>query len=214
MRLAHHAEGFLALAATFLSYGLVEVAGGYGFLAVFVAARAIRSAERSHQYHQVLHDFSEQVERLLTVLLLLLFGGAVVTGLLAPLTWPAVGLALALVFVVRPVSGWLSLRGSPGRRDEHWVIAAFGIRGIGTFYYLAYATSKAEFAQAELLWATTGLVVIVSVVLHGITATPVMRRVDRNRDRADRGDRADRAEAADGAKVPAQAKPGLADIET
>ena len=47
LRLARHAEGFLALAATFLAYGLVEVVGGYGFLAVFVAARAIRSAERT-----------------------------------------------------------------------------------------------------------------------------------------------------------------------
>ena len=72
LRLARHAEGFLALAATFLAYGLVEVVGGYGFLAVFVAARAIRAAERTHEFHSVLHDFAEQIERLLTVLLLLL----------------------------------------------------------------------------------------------------------------------------------------------
>ncbi len=71
-RLAKHAEGFLALAATFLAYGLAEVAGGYGFLAVFVCACSIRASERSHEYHQVLHDFAEQIERLLTVLLLLL----------------------------------------------------------------------------------------------------------------------------------------------
>ncbi|MEV4532879.1 cation:proton antiporter [Asanoa sp. NPDC049518] len=179
LRLARHSEGFLALAATFLAYGVVEVAGGYGFLAVFVAARAIRSAERSHEYHQVLHDFAEQVERLLTVLLLLLFGGAVVSGLLAPLTWPAALVALALVFVVRPLAGWLSLRGAPGRPAEHWVIAAFGIRGIGSFYYLAYATSHADFPGEPLLWATAGLAVVVSVVVHGIAATPVMALLDR-----------------------------------
>ncbi len=179
LRLARHSEGFLALAATFLAYGLVEVAGGYGFLAVFVAARAIRSAERSHEYHQVLHDFAEQVERLLTVLLLLLFGGAVVSGLLAPLTWPAALVALALVFLVRPLVGWLSLRGAPGRPAEHWVIAAFGIRGIGSFYYLAYATSQADFPGEPLLWATAGLAVVVSVVVHGIAATPVMALLDR-----------------------------------
>ncbi|MDG4830206.1 cation:proton antiporter [Solwaraspora sp. WMMD1047] len=178
LQLARHSEGFLALAATFLSYGVVEVLGGYGFLAVFVAARAIRAAERSHEYHQVLHDFAEQVERLLTVLLLLLFGGAVVSGLLAPLTWPAVGVALALIFLVRPLFGWLSLRGSPGRPAEHWVIASFGIRGVGTFYYLAYATGQEAFSQEELLWATAGLAVIVSVVVHGIAATPVMRLLD------------------------------------
>ncbi|WP_416905313.1 cation:proton antiporter [Micromonospora echinospora] len=179
LRLARHAEGFLALAATFLAYGLVELIGGYGFLAVFMAARAIRAAERTHEFHAVLHDFAEQVERLLTVLLLLLFGGAVVGGLLAPLTWQAALVGLALVFVVRPLAGWLSLRGAPGRPAEHWVIASFGIRGVGSFYYLAYASTKADFPQADLVWATAGLVVIVSVVVHGVAATPVMQVLDR-----------------------------------
>jgi NhaP-type Na+/H+ or K+/H+ antiporter len=183
LRLARHAEGFLALAATFLAYGLVELIGGYGFLAVFVAARAIRAAERTHEFHSVLHSFAEQVERLLTVLLLLLFGGAVVGGLLAPLTWPAALVGLALVFVVRPLTGWLSLRGAPGRPAEHWVIASFGIRGVGSFYYLAYATTKADFPQADLVWATAGLVVIVSVVVHGVAATPVMQLLDRTGER-------------------------------
>ncbi|MFE0592812.1 cation:proton antiporter [Micromonospora echinospora] len=183
LRLARHAEGFLALAATFLAYGLVEVIGGYGFLAVFMAARAIRSAERTHEFHAVLHDFAEQVERLLTVLLLLLFGGAVVGGLLAPLTWQAALVGLALIFVVRPLVGWLSLRGAPGRPAEHWVIASFGIRGVGSFYYLAYASTKADFPQADLVWATAGLVVIVSVVVHGVAATPVMQVLDRTGER-------------------------------
>ncbi|MEW2327031.1 cation:proton antiporter [Micromonospora chersina] len=191
LRLARHAEGFLALAATFLAYGLVEVIGGYGFLAVFVAARAIRAAERTHEFHSVLHDFAEQVERLLTVLLLLLFGGAVIGGLLAPLTWPAALVGLALVFVIRPLAGWLSLRGAPGRPAEHWVISLFGIRGVGSFYYLAYATSKTDFPQADLVWATVGLVVVVSVVVHGIAATPVMQLLDREgertRDASERG---------------------------
>lgn len=191
LRLARHSEGFLALAATFLAYGLVEVVGGYGFLAVFVAARAIRAAERTHEFHAVLHDFAEQVERLLTVLLLLLFGGAVVGGLLAPLTWPAALVGLALVFVVRPLAGWVSLRGAPGRPAEHWVISLFGIRGVGSFYYLAYATTKADFPQADLVWATVGLVVVVSVVVHGVAATPVMRLLDRagqrTREPAERG---------------------------
>ncbi|MFV2100738.1 cation:proton antiporter [Micromonospora sp. LOL_024] len=130
LRLARHSEGFLALAATFLAYGLVEVVGGYGFLAVFVAARAIRAAERSHEYHAVLHDFAEQIERLLTVLMLLLLGGAVIGGLLAPLTWPAALVGLALVFVIRPLTGWLALRGAPGRPAEHWVIASVVVHGI------------------------------------------------------------------------------------
>ncbi|WFF09631.1 cation:proton antiporter [Micromonospora sp. WMMD1076] len=190
LRLARHSEGFLALAATFLAYGLVEVVGGYGFLAVFVAARAIRAAERTHEFHSVLHDFAEQVERLLTVLLLLLFGGAVIGGLLAPLTWPAALAGLALVLVIRPLAGWLSLRGAPGKPAEHWVISLFGIRGVGSFYYLAYATSKTDFPQAGLVWATVGLVVVVSVVAHGIAATPVMQLLDREGERTGEDTRA------------------------
>jgi sodium/hydrogen antiporter len=184
LRLAHHAEGFLALAATFLAYGLVEVAGGYGFLAVFIAARGIRSAQRSHDYHQVLHDFAEQIERLLTVLLLLLLGGAIVGGLLGPLTWPAALTGLALILLIRPLSGFLSLRGAPGRTSEHWVIAAFGIRGIGSFYYLAYAMSHADFPDVDVVWATVAFVVLVSVVLHGVAVTPVMRLLDRSNERS------------------------------
>ncbi|GAA4445439.1 cation:proton antiporter [Phytohabitans houttuyneae] len=178
LRMAHHSEGFLALAATFLAYGAAELAGGYGFVAVFVAARAIRAAERSHEYHQVLHDFAEQTERLLTVLLLLLFGGAVVGGLLAPLTWPAAAVGLALILVIRPAAGWLSLRGAPGTRAERWVIAAFGIRGIGSFYYVSYALTHADLPGADLLWAVVGFAVATSVVLHGVAATPVMRWLD------------------------------------
>jgi NhaP-type Na+/H+ or K+/H+ antiporter len=192
LRLARHSEGFLALAATFLAYGLVEVVHGYGFLAVFVTARAIRAAERSHEYHQVLHDFAEQTERLLTVLLLLLFGGAVVGGLLAPLTWPAALIGLALIFGVRPLSGFLALRGAPGLRGEHWVIAIFGIRGIGSFYYLSYALTQAEFPGVDLVWATIAFVVLVSVVLHGVAATPVMRRLDRANARTGRDSPVDR----------------------
>jgi NhaP-type Na+/H+ or K+/H+ antiporter len=183
-RLAKHAEGFVALAATFLAYGVAEVLGGYGFLAVFVCACSIRASERSHEYHQVLHDFAEQIERLLTVLLLLLFGGAVVGGLLGPLTWPAALLGLAVVLLVRPAAAWLALRGAPGAPKEKLVIALFGIRGIGSIYYLSYAVAVADFPRADLAWATVAFVVIVSVVAHGIAATPVMARLDRRRDRA------------------------------
>jgi sodium/hydrogen antiporter len=191
LRMARHSEGFLALAATLLAYGVVEVAGGYGFVAVFVAARSIRAAERSHEYHQVLHDFAEQTERLLTVLLLLLLGGAVVGGLLAPLSWPAAAVGLALVFLIRPAAGWLSLRGAPGTPAEHWVIATFGIRGIGSFYYLSYALAQTDLPRADLLWAMIGLTVVTSVVVHGVAATPVMRWLDRANARSNEGAAAD-----------------------
>ncbi|SDZ33945.1 sodium/proton antiporter, CPA1 family [Micromonospora pattaloongensis] len=185
LRLARHSEGFLALASSLLTFGLVEVVGGYGFLGVFVAARMIRAAQRPDHFHQVLHDFSEQIERLLTVFMLVLFGGSIVAGVLAPLTWKVAAVGLALLLVVRPLIGWLTMWGAPGYREEHWVIAAFGIRGIGTLYYVAYAMSHAHFPGAELVWAGCGFVVLVSVVVHGVLGTPVMQVLDRAHRRTD-----------------------------
>lgn len=123
----------------------------------------------------------EQIERLLTVLLLVLFGGAVVGGLLTALTWQAAALGLALVLVVRSVAAWLSLLDGPGTRAERTAIAVFGIRGIGSFYYLSYAMAAATFPDSDQIWAAAGFVVILSVVLHGTAATPIMNRLDQRR---------------------------------
>jgi NhaP-type Na+/H+ or K+/H+ antiporter len=117
------------------------------------------------------------------VLLLLLLGGAVATGLLSALTWPAVAVGAMLLFVIRPVAAWSALLGGPARPAENHVIAFFGIRGIGTFYYIAYALSVAAFPDAQLVWATAALVVVSSVLIHGILATPVMQRLDHRRER-------------------------------
>ena len=178
--LAERSEGFVAVGVTLLAYGLVELAGGYGFLSVFVAACSIRSAERDHEYHQVLHTFVEQVERLLAAWLLLLLGGAVVTGLLGALTWGGALIGLGLVFVVRPLVAWISQWGSRAGRRERYAIAFFGVRGIGSIYYLAYAFGQADFPVAEL-WAIVAFTITVSVFVHGLTATPVMRWLDRLR---------------------------------
>lgn len=182
VRLAEHAEGFVALAATFLAYGLTELAEGYGFLAVFVCACAIRSAERHHGYHGVLHQYVEQIERLLTVVILVLLGGAIARGLLGGIGWREVTVAAVFLLLVRPLTGWIGLAGRGlGPRDRS-VISFFGVRGIGSLFYLVYALEKAEFADPQLLWAVTGLVVAGSVVIHGITATPAMTLLDRRRE--------------------------------
>jgi NhaP-type Na+/H+ or K+/H+ antiporter len=182
-RLAEEAEGFVALACTFLAYGAAELVAGYGFVAVFVCACTIRAAERAHGYHTVLHGFIDQVERLLTAGILLLLGGAIARGLLDPLRPVDVAAALLLLLVVRPVAGWVALQGGGRGHRDRAVIAFFGVRGIGSIYYLAYALGHARFAEAGRLWAVIGLVVTLSVVLHGMSATPVMRAVDKRRER-------------------------------
>ncbi|CAM3809472.1 sodium:proton antiporter [Kibdelosporangium persicum] len=183
MRLAEHAEGFVALAATFLTYGATELAEGYGFVAVFVCACTVRAAERSHGYHRVLHQYIEQTERMLTVVIIFLLGGAAATGLLAGATWQEILVAAAVLLVVRPLAGLAGLVGARTGPREGLVVAFFGVRGVGSVFYLAYALSAGPFPHPEALWRIVGMVVIGSIVLHGITASPSMHVLDRIRAR-------------------------------
>lgn len=64
------------------------------------------------------------------------------------------------------------------RRGEKLVIAFFGIRGLGSFYYVAYAVGVASF-EAEILWTVVCFVVLVSIVMHGVVVKPTMRALDR-----------------------------------
>ena len=184
-RLASGGDGFAAVGATLAAYGFTELAHGYGFLAVFVAAVTLRRTETGHVYHKQLHDFAEQVERLLMLLVLVLFGGMIAAGLLEALTWPAVLAGLAFLFVIRPVCGWIGLTGLPQPRTEKAVIAFFDIRGIGSFYYLAYALNHSTIDGADQLWALVGFVVLVSIVVHGITVTPLMKLLEGRPKRAE-----------------------------
>lgn len=172
-------DGLVAIGATLVAYTCAEICHGYGFLAVFVAAIVLRDRERNHEYHEALHDFSEQIERLLMMLVLVLFGGAIATGLFANVTWTDCLVALAIVLVIRPLAGWISLLGSGHSAKTRGLISFFGIRGIGSFYYIAYGVNHGEFVTSEKLWAITGLVVVISVLIHGISATPAMRWLDR-----------------------------------
>ncbi|WSJ34375.1 cation:proton antiporter [Streptomyces subrutilus] len=180
LRLAEHREGFAALAATFTAYGLTELLHGYGFLAVFATACTIRAAERAHGYQRVMHAFMDQVERLLTAVVLFLVGGYIAGGGLAALTWRGALLALTLFLVIRPLTGWAVQAAGAADRQERAVIALFGIRGIGSFFYLAYALGEGDFGvPARELWAVVTFTVLLSVVVHGVCATPVTRRLDR-----------------------------------
>ena len=181
LRLISRGEGFVALAGTFLAYGFTEMVGGYGFLAVFVAAVTLRRSEREHEFHQTLHDFAEQTEQLLMIVLVVLLGGALASGILDPLTWPAAAASLAVLFVVRPLTAWVGLIRTSTPLSERAAISFFGIRGIGSLYYLAYAINAARFSQADLLWALVAFAVVVSIVVHGTTATLVTRRLDAGR---------------------------------
>ncbi|WP_268238291.1 cation:proton antiporter [Ornithinimicrobium pekingense] len=181
-RVAEIGTPLVALAATFAVYGLTELLHGYGFLAVFASAVALRSAERHHGVHRELHSLIERVETILTLVLLLLVGAAMSAGLLAGLSRGGAAVGLLLVFVVRPLVGWASLLGCARvDRPERHAIAWFGVRGIGSVYYLAYALSTEYVAEGLELWSVVAFTIAASVVVHGLLATPVMRRLDARR---------------------------------
>lgn len=191
LRLADVGEPLLALAALLASYGAAELLGGYGFLAVFVCAMRLRDSERNHSYQRAMHGLVERLERLMTLLVLLVLGMAMTQGLLEHLDWRGVAVALALVLVVRPVTGYvaLALRARDEEKDggldrgEMVAVAFFGVRGVGSLYYLGYATSHEHVPDEPWLWSTVAFTVIVSVLLHGVTATPAMARIDARRGR-------------------------------
>ena len=177
--LAETPQGFVAIAATLLAYGTTELLHGYGFLAVFVAAVVLRGAERTHEFHAELHGFAEQIENLLVVGLLFLFGGALVSGLLAALTWRGAVVAVLAVLVVRPLAGLASLARSKASAAERATISFFGVRGFGSVYYLAYGLDAAAFARSDALWAVVATTMVVSIAVHGASATFAMDFVDR-----------------------------------
>ncbi|HRJ64384.1 MAG TPA: cation:proton antiporter, partial [Brevundimonas sp.] len=180
--LSKFGDGLIALAATLIAYAAAELIHGYGFLAVFVCAVTIRASERDHDFHQEMHDFSDQIERLLMMLLLVLFGGALANGLLSSLTWTDALIGLAVVFVVRPVAGLLAMTGSGQPWRERLLLAFLGIRGVGSVYYLAYGINHGEFGDSERIWAVVGFIILVSILVHGVTATPLLDRLTRRRE--------------------------------
>jgi len=194
LRLADQGEPLLALAGLLTAYGATELVGGYGFLAVFACAMRLRASERGHAYQRAMHGVVERLERLMTLLVLLVLGIAMTNGLLDQLDWRGVVVALVLLFVVRPLAAYAAL--TAWKRDEDLeggldpgerrAVAFFGVRGIGSLFYLAYATSHHHVPDEAWLWSTVAFVVIASVLLHGVTATPVMARLDARREAEDR----------------------------
>ncbi len=182
-KLAKTGDGMIAIAATFVSYGATEMVDCYGFLAVFVTALTLRRSHRDHEFNREMHDITEQIERLGMMVVLIMFGGALVAGLLAPIRLSDVIAAVAIILVVRPAAGLIGLLGFRATRSEKMTLAFFGIRGVGSFYYLAYALNHMQLGEGERLWAITGLVALLSILLHGLTVTPAMRLLDRSHGR-------------------------------
>ncbi|MFL6547769.1 MAG: cation:proton antiporter [Povalibacter sp.] len=121
-------------------------------------------------------SFGDTLERLLEVLLVVIVGIA----LSSHWDWRGLLLGAALIVIIRPLATLLLLAGSPTTRLQRALLGWFGIRGIGSIYYVSYAlTHGVTGAQADAIVDLTISVVAASIVVHGLTAQPLMRWYDR-----------------------------------
>ena len=125
----------------------------------------------AYMAHAVL-GFNEQLERIGEVTAVIAIG-----AVLWMVTWPETGwwLVPMLLFVIRPLSVAIGLAGSTASSNQRLLVGWFGIRGIGSLYYLMYAVNHGlDRETADVLTSLTLTVVVTSIVLHGISVTPLM----------------------------------------
>jgi NhaP-type Na+/H+ or K+/H+ antiporter len=171
-------DGWAALGAVLAIYGLTQVAGAYGFLAAFAGGIAFRRRERDHEYNTSVHAGAATVEKVLELAMILLLGSLLTLDGLGTPGLAGWLLAPLLLLVVRPAASAVGLLWSPLRRRERAWVAWFGVRGVGSLYYAAAAIGAGALAPAEertVAW-TIVAVVVVSIVAHGVTGTPLTRR--------------------------------------
>ena len=195
-------DEFLALGLIALSYGAALLCSAYGFLAVFAAGLSVRRIERQHSEQSPAPDvmavgrtteeqatdrhtapaymaravlgFNTQLERIGELAIMVMMG-AMLADIEVP--WPGAALALALFIVIRPLATLVTLVRHPVSRAQRAFVAWFGVRGVGSIYYLTYALSEGVPAPtARLLVDITLVVVTASIMLHGVSVTPLMRR--------------------------------------
>ena len=167
----------LALAGVFIAYGAVELAEGYGFIAAFVAGLVCRRAEARHQFHQRLHAFANSIEHAVTAILLVLLGSVMPT-LWPYLDWSHTIIGFGLILVIRPLAGMLGLSGTPLSLRGRALVAIYGVRGIGSLYYLGYASTHVEFIDEGALWAVVAFTIFASTVIHGLTSSSTVAVLD------------------------------------
>ena len=183
-------EVFLVLGLIALAYGLASMVRAEGFLAVFAAGVAVRRIERrasaqagpsaaaqetagapAAMAHELL-VFNRQIERIAEVVVVVMAGALLDAALF---DWRAWAFAIVMLLVVRPAAVALGVAGAPLSPRERRLLQWFGVRGIGSLYWLAFALEReAAGADTAVLATATLTVIAASVLAHGVSATPVM----------------------------------------
>ncbi len=169
-------DGFVSLSLTIMAYGVTELLHGYGFLAVFFVGITLRYYETiSGNHKKKMHDFIHEIERLLLVIWIILFGGSLMNGILMLTDWKGIAFALSFVLIIRPLAGLIGLMGVKDPIRTKLAISFLGIRGIGSVFYLAWAfTQYNGFEHKNELYSITAYVILISIVVHGLTAPSII----------------------------------------
>lgn len=168
---------FVALSTILITYSLTELVYGYGFLAVFVAGIAAQRQYHDPEKRFSQLEFTERIEKLMEVGTILILGSL----LRVQAMWQHLNAALLvgglLLFVIRPLGAWISTIGARYTPFTRWLFGWFGVRGVGSIYYLSYAFGHGLTDQLgeQIAWITY-ITIVLSVILHGISTTPLMEQ--------------------------------------
>jgi sodium/hydrogen antiporter len=175
-------ENFVALGIILITYSLTEVVNGYGFLAVFVAGIVTRRSYSDANKNIAQLEFIELLEKLLEVGTILLLGSLLRIEPVVRFFPQAALIAGLLFFIIRPLGAWISTLGEHYRPIHRLLFGWFGIRGVGSLYYLFYALSSGlkDDLGEQIAWITL-ITIVLSVILHGMSSTPIMKWYERRR---------------------------------
>jgi sodium/hydrogen antiporter len=171
-------DGFLALAVALVVYGGCDLLGAYGLVAVFAAGIAFRRTQPDDLFHARVHRGSELLGRLLELAVIVLVGASITT---AGLALPGIAgwlLAPLLILLIRPLLVLGASLGTPLRMPDRLFLGVFGVRGVAAIYYASElpATHVLSAHETAVVVWTTIVCVGISIVVHGIAATPLTRR--------------------------------------
>lgn len=174
-------EDFIALSTILVVYSLTELVNGYGFVAVFVAGMVMRRKAPDTETCVSQLRFTERIEKLSEIGTILLLGSLLRVEPIQRFGLDSLIVIGLLLLVIRPLGALISTIRSPIHPATRWLFGWFGIRGVGSIYYLAYAMGKGLQGEVgeRIAWITF-TTIVVSVIVHGFTATPLMRWYERN----------------------------------
>jgi sodium/hydrogen antiporter len=170
---------YFAVPTVLVVYGAAQFLGAFGLVAAFCAGLAFRRYEFEHEYNRHVHDGAEVVEKFGELVVILLLGSMVT---LAGLEAPGLSgwlLVPVLLFVIRPALVMALFRRSSMNVRERLFVSWFGVRGVATIYYAMVVVGAGVLGSGEeemVLW-TAMACVMVSILLHGMSATPLIRRL-------------------------------------